>query len=337
MDRTLTRSLNDLARHQHGVLTRRQLLEGGITPAQLRTRLGREWRLILRGVVLLSNGLPSEQQRLVAAQLFAGPQSWLAGPTAAALHGIGDLSVINPIHVLAPAPLRSRTHAWVVVRNTTLLDEPLHLRGPLRFSCPARAAVDAAAAAPSDEQARAVLVSAARSRRARMSDLLHWVLARGQVGSRRLHEGLALAASGAWSLPEADLLRLLSASSVLPEPWANPELRDAAGNRLTTPDVWLDDVALAVMVHSRKWHAGDLQWETTVEHDSDLQAVRVVVVGVTPHSIRARPRWVLERVETAYVRAKASGERADVVATPRDPWQNGRLLLRAPAQARTGA
>jgi hypothetical protein len=326
VDRTLSPSLHELATHQHGLLTRRQLLDGGVTPAQLRTRLGREWRLVLRGVVQLSNGLPSEQQRLMAALLFAGPKSWLAGPSAAAVHGIGGLSVSDPVHVLVPAPLRSRAHAWVLVRNTTLLDEPILRRGPLRISCPARAAVDAAAAAPSDEQACAVLVSAAQSRKARLTDLAHWTLARGQVGSRRLHEGLALAAAGAWSLPEAELLRLLASSTVLPGVWADPEVRDTSGQRLTTPDAWFDDVALAIMVHSRQWHADELQWESTVEHDTDLQAARVVVIGVTPHSIHARPRWVRERIETAYVRAKESGRRADIVAVPRDPWQNGRFL-----------
>src|SRR4051812_858083 len=183
-----------------------------------------------------------------------------------------------------------------------------------------RAAVDAAAAAPSDEQARAVLVTAAQSRVARLGDLVHWTLARGQAGSRRLHEGLAAAATGAWSLPEAELLALVSSSTVLPEVWANPEVRDGAGRRLTTPDAWFDDVALAVMVHSRQWHAGDLDWEATVERDTDLQAARVVVVGVTPHSIHTRPRWVRERLETAYLQARASGLRAAVVATPRDPW-----------------
>jgi len=333
VDRTLSPALRDVAQFQHGVLTRRQLLDGGVTPAQLRTRLGREWRLVLRGVVLLSNAVPSEAQRLVAAQLFAGPRSWLAGPTAAALHGIGGLSVSNPIHVLVPTPLRSRSHAWVVVRNTTLLDEPLHRRGPLTLSCPARAAVDAAASAPSDAQGQAVIVAAAQSRTARMSDLVHWTLARGQVGSRRLHDGLSLAATGAWSLPESELLRLLACSKVLPEAWANPDLRDAAGVRLTTPDVWLDDVALAVMVHSRQWHAGELDWESTVEHDTDLQASRVVVVGVTPRSIRTRPSWVRERIEAAYLRARASGSRADVIAIRRDPWQDGRLLLPGPRGA----
>lgn len=328
MDPRLPAPLHELAVHQFGVLTRRQLLEGGLTPAQLRTRLGREWRLVLRGVVLLSNGVPSEQQRLMAALLFAGPRSWLAGSSAAAVHGIAGLPVSNPIQVLVPAPLRSRAHGWVLVRNTTLLDEPIYRRGPLRLSCPARAAVDAAAAAPSDEQARAVLVAAAQSRKARLSDLAHWTLVRGQAGSRRLHEGLAVAASGAWSVPEADLLRLLSSSTVLPAVWANPEVRASSGRRLTTPDVWIDDVALAVMVHSRQWHADGLAWESTVEQDTDLQTARVVVVGVTPHSIRSRPRWVRERVETAYLEARATGVRADVVATPRDPWLGVRPVTR---------
>jgi hypothetical protein len=114
--------------------------------------------------------------------------------------------------------------------------------------------VDAAAAAPSDEQAGSLFVGAAQSRSARMSDLVHWTLARGQVGSRRLHEGLALAGTGPRRCP-----------------------------------------------------------------------------GVTPRSITQRPRWVRERIETAYLEAKASGLRADVAATPRDPWSNGRLLRTPPA------
>jgi hypothetical protein len=126
-------------------------------------------------------------------------------------------------------------------------------------------------------------------------------------------------------------LRIASSSDVLPQPWANPEVRDRSGARLTTPDVWFHDVALAVMVHSRQWHAGELEWEATVEHDCDLQTARVIAVGVTPRSITQRPRWVRERIETAYLEAKASGLRADVAATPRDPWSNGRLLRTPPA------
>ena len=131
----------ELAEIQLGVLTRRQLLQSGVTPAELRTRIGREWRLLLRGVILLGNGLPDVRQRLVAALLYAGPDSWLAGSTAAALHGVPGLEICRPVRVLVAAPHRARDHAWVSIRNTTLVDERVHERGALRLSCPARAVV----------------------------------------------------------------------------------------------------------------------------------------------------------------------------------------------------
>jgi hypothetical protein len=287
---------------------------------------------VLRGVILLGNGLPDERQRLVAALLYAGPGSWLAGTTAAALHGVPGCQLCRPVRVLVAAPRRARDHAWASIRNTTLVDERIHERGPLRLSCPARAVVDAAAEAPTDEAATAVVVAAVQSRVARLDDLAHWTTARGPRGSRRLWSALDSAATGAWSVPEAELLALMGTSSVLPPAWANPEVRDAAGRRLTTPDAWLDDVALAVMVHSKQFHAGELDWEATVEHDSDLQTARVVVLGVTPTSISQRPERTLERIETAYLSARASGLRADVRATPRDPWliarQNGHVVAR---------
>jgi hypothetical protein len=51
------------------------------------------------------------------------------------------------------------------------------------------------------------------------------------------------------------------------------------------------------MVHSKKFHAGDLDWEATVEHDTDLQAARVIVVGVTPRSISQQPERTVKRIE----------------------------------------
>ncbi|MGN6754358.1 MAG: hypothetical protein ACTHJJ_17595 [Intrasporangium sp.] len=125
------------------------------------------------------------------------------------------------------------------------------------------------------------------------------------------------AMSGVWSVPEGDLLALLRSSTILPEPMANPQLKDNRGRRLTTPDAWFDDVALAVMVHSREFHEGPMQWEQTIEADSDLSALRIPVVGVTPASIARNPRRVLARVENAYQEARASGFRPAVTATPR--------------------
>ena len=98
---------------------------------------------------------------------------------------------------------------------------------------------------------------------------------------------------------------------------ADPELRDAEGRRLTTPDLWFDDVGMAVMVHSRQFHAGLLDWQTTVTDDGDLSSCRVALIGVTPEGPTRDPRAELRRIEGAYRRARASGFRPDVRATPR--------------------
>jgi hypothetical protein len=104
---------------------------------------------------------------------------------------------------------------------------------------------------------------------------------------------------------------------VLPQPWPNPELSDLEGKRLTTPDLWFDDVGMAVMVHSRQFHAGVLQWDATVDAAADLSANRVVVIGVTPSALARDPPAVLRRLETAYLTARRTGVPAPVTARTR--------------------
>lgn len=309
-----------VAQEQSGVLTRRQVLGAGIPVEQLRSALGRTCRMVLPGVLLLGAGLPTLEQRLVAAQLYAGSDAWFAGPTAAALLELPNspnLEVLRRIDMLVPAPRRPRDVSWLSIRRTHLLDERLVERGLLRISCRPRAVVDAAAAAASDREARALLIAAVQRRRVRPQDVQHWIEARRPNGRLRLRAALDEAMAGIWSVPEGDLVRLLETSTILPDVMANPELRDEQGRLLTTPDVWIDDVALAVMVHSREFHAGELDWEATVESDSDLATATVVVVPVTPGSIQRDPARVLDRVERTYVAARRSGYRAPVTATSR--------------------
>jgi len=313
----LPEHLQRRAEHQLGVVTRRELLNDGVTPADIRWRLGRSWRALLPGVILLSPSLATPDQRQVGALLYAGPHSWLAGPTALSRHGWPGLAATTWTHVLVPESHRSRDVAWLSIRRTGFTDERVVERGPLRYSCLPRALVDAAALAPDDAECRALLIEGVQRRRVRLDDVAHWVDVRRRNGRARLQNAVREAAAGAWSLPEADLARLVATSRVLPPAWLNPELRDADGRRLTTPDLWLDDVAMAVMVHSRQFHADVLDWDSTVEQDSDLSAARVVVIGVTPTALARSPDRVLARVEAAYTAARRSGVRAPVVATPR--------------------
>lgn len=305
-----------LAAHQGGVVSVAQLRGAGVTRETIRWRSSRHWRMVLPGVLCLHTGLPTEQQRLMAALLLAGEGSWLGGMTAAALHGVRGARVAAPIRVLVPAPRRARTVAWVSITSTTLAAEPVVHRGPLRLSCLPRAVIDAAAQTD-DQPARGIIHDAVQRRLVRLDDLEHWLDLRGRPGSGRLRRLLEEAAAGTWSVPESDLLALVRRSSILPEPWANPLVTGPAGEALTSPDLWLDEVAMALMVQSRQFHGEVLDWDGTVESASDLSALRVVVVGITPSALRRDPSGQLRRIEAHYLTAKASGVRAPVRAVPR--------------------
>lgn len=305
-----------LATQQLGLVTRRQLQRCELSPDAVRWRIGRHWRLVLPGVILLHRGLPTDEQRLVASMLYAGEGSWLGGVTAAALHGVGGLELTAPIDLRVPAPRKPRRVSWVSIRSTTLVGDPLTERGPLRWSGLPRAVIEAASDLADERHARALVLEVVQRRLVRLDDLEHWVdrgTGRHTVKLRRLlHE----AAAGVWSAPEGDLSRLIVTSRALPAAMFNPALADAAGRALTSPDAWFDDVGLAVMVHSRRYHADGLDWDATVESGGDLSTAGVTVLGVTPSALARNPDRQLARVERAYVSA-ALRPRPDVVATPR--------------------
>jgi hypothetical protein len=188
-------ALRVVAEQQHNLLTRRQLLEAEVSVGALRWQLGRSWQLVLPGVVALQAAPLAVPQRHVAAVLYAGPSSWLAGPTALAVLGIRDEQPTARCHVYVPPSCKPRTVSWVTLRRTSILDERLVERGALRVSCRARAVVDAAAWLPPQE-GRALVIDVVQRRRVRLDDLLHWIEVRPSHGKRRLRAAVAEAASG---------------------------------------------------------------------------------------------------------------------------------------------
>jgi hypothetical protein len=172
------------------VLTRRQLLDLGVDPGQIRWHVGRSWRRLLPGVILLDPAVPTLEQRQVAALLYAGALSWLAGPTALRLHGISCPDEVRRIHVLVPDSQRAREMSWVKVQRTRIVDEQVVDRAPLRYSCLPRAVVDAAALAAAEDTARAILIEAVQRRLVRLDDLAHWVECRRPDGRLRLRRAL---------------------------------------------------------------------------------------------------------------------------------------------------
>lgn len=300
---------------QDGLVTRAQLTLHQVPRARTRWRSGRHWTAILPNVFLVDRAPATERQRCIAALLWAGPRAYLTGPSAARLHG---LSVAEPARVLmlTPEPCRSREHGFATVRRTTVADHAVVERGPLRYASAARAAIDTAAVRPFADARSALLIEAVQKGTTDVAELHEWLCRLRTRDAKQLLVPLQHAASGAWSLPEAELLNLVATSEILPLPMANPALTTADGRALLTPDVWFDDVGLAVMVHSHLHHSQGQDWVETVERDGDLTRVGVVVAGVTPTGLRQDPSGTLRRLEDTYVAAQGRS-RPDVVAIPK--------------------
>lgn len=302
--KALPKSLTDLAHAQFGVVTRHQLLDHGVSKAAIRWNAGRNWRVILPCTYVIVQGRASEQQRRIGALLYAGPASALAGSTAAAVHGLKNVDERGRVHVVVPGNHATRVQGYVSIRRSLLDDVGQVTRNGLRVSSVARACVDAAVEERSARSRAALVVEAIQRNLTTIEEVAEWCYRIRPRDAAKVLPALETAALGVWSVPEADVLDLMDSSLVLPEVMTNPQLVDATGRRLITPDLWLDDVAMAVMVHSQQFHANGEQFIDTIDRDAELVAAGVMVLGVTPTGVRRDPATTLQRIEAAYAAAQ---------------------------------
>jgi len=80
--------VDDLFASQLGLATRAQLRAAGASDAAISWRTTRQWRVVLPGVILNNNGSLRPHQRIMAAQLYAGPFAQVTGQAACGLHGL---------------------------------------------------------------------------------------------------------------------------------------------------------------------------------------------------------------------------------------------------------
>jgi hypothetical protein len=293
--------LSSLTERQQGLVSRAQLLRCGVTRDELRWRLGRAWQAVHPGVVATFTGFLSPHQQLIAAQLYAGPQAYLSSCTAAFWYGVEAAREPSILRLTVPAHLAARRSGRVRVSRSTRVDQHIQERGALRIGSRARAVVDAARETKGERRAQAIVIEAVQRRIVPVEDIRHELEAGPRRGSGQVRRAVWAAEAGAWSVPEADLLDLLAESEILPPAWGNPALTSESGERLPTPDAWLDDVGLAIQVHSRAFHARDADWEATVSGDSLLSEYGIAVIGVTPKSLVTDRVSVRSRIERAYL------------------------------------
>jgi hypothetical protein len=192
------------------------------------------------------------------------------------------------VHVEIPHARRPRSASFVVVRRTTRPDPHPWQRPPFVLVSRQRAVATAARDTREQSTATALVLEAVQRRLVRLEDLRQELEIGQRAGRTLLRRAVESAEAGSWSIPEADLGRLVATSRQLPRPWFNPELFASDGTRLPRPDGWFDDVALALQVHSYRHHALPHDWDATVMGDGILVEHGVVVLTLTPHAITSR-------------------------------------------------
>lgn len=292
---------------QSGVLTTQQAIRVVGRNAVRRNLHAARWRRVCRDIISVHNGPLTAEQHLWIAVLVAGEGAVLAGTTAlrvAGVRGIRD----GPIQVLIPAPRNRSTRLPVmpsdmpqirVIRTRTLPVEHRQASRPPRTTT-ARAAVDSAIWASTDDEARMILASVCQQGRASPDDIFEVLsVRRGLPRLRLIRTTMHDVAGGAHSLPELDLLRLCRKFS-LPEPDRQMVRADAVGRRRYLDAYW-KRWKLHVEVDGSH-HMDARHWADDMLRQNDIWIKGDRILRFPASLIRSHPTLVARQLHAALER-----------------------------------
>jgi hypothetical protein len=291
-------TLARLVAEQYCVVSRSQAIVCGLTAdmMQRRIRPSGAWQRLLPGVYLTVTGTPTNDQRDMAALLYAGPGSVITGVAALRRHGI-RAPASHAVDVLVPARRRRQSKGFVVVQLTTRVPGKVTADGRIEFASPERAVADAARSLRSLSEVRALAAGAVQQGRCTLSQLTDELDGGPIRGSGPLRAVLAEVRHGIRSSPEADL-RHLMARAGLPVPLFNPRLyHDQV--LIAIPDAWWDDCGVAAEVDSREWHLSPQDWEQTMRRHARMSAAGILVLHFSPRQIKEEPAMVIKIIKSA--------------------------------------
>jgi hypothetical protein len=291
--------LDGLLKEQHRVISRAQVLACSMSPRALHHRIAASgpWQRLLPGVYLTVTGTVTQDQREMAALLYAGPISLITGPTAVRRHRLRSPGP-DVVDVLIPWNCRRQSVAFVRVHRTRKLPKQMFVTGKIRFAEAPRAVADAARFLTRFDDVRAVVCEAVQRRACTVAELTAELEAGPSAGSALLREALAEVADGVRSVAEADF-RVLILRSGLPKPVFNAQLFDADGTFIAMVDAWWQDAGVAAEIDSRAYHlAAEDQDRTTKRHD-ELLALGILPLHFPPKRIKADAPGVIREIRGA--------------------------------------
>jgi hypothetical protein len=281
------------------VISRAQALACGVSPkaVHLRVAPGGRWQRVLPGVYVAQTGTVTQDQRQMAALLYAGPKSMITGVTAVRLHHLRSAGP-DAIDVLIPSSYRRQSVAFVRIHRTNRMPERLFTTGRIRFTKPARAVADAARSMACFDDVRAVVCEAVQRKACTVLDLAAELRSGPSAGSAMLREALAEISDGIRSVAEGDFRRLLLRSD-MPVPVFNAPLFDADGNLIAIIDAWWQEAGVGAEIDSRAYHLSAADQDRTTERHDKLIAAGVLLLHFSPTRIKTDPAGIISEIKRA--------------------------------------
>lgn len=292
------RAFAALVRKQHGVIGREQAMSCGLGRSALnyRGRAGGPWPAILPGVYLTHTGTATDDQRDMAALLYAGPRSVITGAAALRRHGI----VANPgnaVDVVVPENVQRVDAGFVRLHRTVRLPRGFCVAGEIRYALPPRAVADAARWLTDLGEVRAAVAGAVQRGLCPVERLVEELDQGPRQGSANLRRTLAEVADGVRSAAEGQLHTLIKRAG-LPMPMFNPRLF-VGRVFLAVPDCWWPDAGVVAEVDSREWHLSPRDWENTLDRQARMAAAGIIVLHFPPSRIYRERNKVIAEIRSA--------------------------------------
>jgi very-short-patch-repair endonuclease len=313
--------LATLLASQAGLARRAQLRELGIVRQAVANQVAAgRWRMVAPEVVSVDNGRLDFEQLLWRAALHA-PLGWVAGRSALAVHGLTGYAP-RDVHLLTPRISRPLPLPGVVLHVSGRLPEGgSRSASGLPVTTAARATVDAVAWETRPRAAAGLALAVVQQGLARPEDIAQELAVAGRVRHRAvLREALGLAADGADSVAEVDVLRLVRRAG-LPEPGRQVRI---LGRRHDLAVLLPDGRTLVIEVDGPQHESPEARWADAA-HDADLAAAGVVVLRIPAYAVRHHPDEVVARLREIWRRG---GQRARCVISDAAPrrtshtWEN---------------
>ncbi|MEK6271239.1 MAG: type IV toxin-antitoxin system AbiEi family antitoxin domain-containing protein [Actinomycetota bacterium] len=292
--RETDRIIAELAREQHGVVARRQLLEAGLSTTEIggRLRKGRLHRLH-RGVYLVGHAVPPAHAREAAALLACGADAVLSHRSAAAIWGLLAYPAAAHVCVTMP-PARRLARPRIRLHRSSLDHRDVRYRHGLPLTSPPRTILDLAGELGTEDLEW--LVAEANYRRLASAPELRDQLERnpGKRGNATLRIVLDLPGGPARtrSPAERQMVRLLREAGL-----TGYELNQRIHG--FEVDVLWRELSLAVEIDGYDAHSGRLAFERDRLKVATLKAQGLDVMPITPRQLRDDPDGVLARLDRA--------------------------------------